>query len=318
MSDSSSSSSSDTNLNAQYHQQWQSLYSLVTALKVSMRDDDRRVAFAMLQHPQNSQISTVPGRGFLVQRKHMFRGVTTTLAAHVWTQPVSKFPPAYRRVQYEGQATDTGPGGRTPSMMSSRRKPQQCKLSARDHGAIVHDELCSILRTLSDIFFQTSVTVTQPPALPQIDPCTVAILSTLVQMKWIPLMSEWSIWHAPWKVATSVDMIVYDMNYSHYVLVELKNGYEYEVYDEFPGDPLMQFPFQRWRDCPKNRHLAQLLITFAILQRSYNNAPAIARCVVLRRLAAHGCCTIVDLNDQLTSSMLNNIDLWLQSLANQK
>jgi hypothetical protein len=292
----------ETLLDDQFNTLWYQLVELIKHARVTIAPQHRQEALALYKNPCNRDISLVPGRGFLVQRTHMFHGVASSLAKYAWPQPMdvnnSTVPSKHarhdprRRAKLHGQAL--GVQG-SQVAVGTLRKSDQCKLSAVDHGSIVHDEVRTVLDQLIRAFFEG--VCTRPTGM-RFDPCSIHILQTLLQLQWIPIASEWQIWHAEWRLATAVDAVVYDMTTQEFVMVELKNGYEHEVYDEMTTDVPMQAPFQTVQDCPKNRHLLQLFLTFAIthLQQQYRNSPTISRCVVLRRMAAHKCITVVDLD----------------------
>jgi hypothetical protein len=140
-----------------------------------------------------------------------------------------------------------------------------CPTFGKEHGSQVHKEIEIFVREFTktqkfDSFYKY---VKQP------DPCTVRIIQKCLDENWYPIVSEFKIYDEDIKIATSCDLIVCDQKTLKLILIEIKTGYEDEMYGKHPTDKTFKRPFQKITNCPLFRHHFQLLSMQIMLQKKY-------------------------------------------------
>lgn len=168
--------------------------------------------------------------------------------------------------------TEEDPKRQTPEEVKARKstefksikstyKAKDCKLYGAKHGSLVHKQM--------EQYFSCFVSGNQEDALKDPDPCTVRLISSIADNGWIPVASELEIWDKEWRVATSIDMVVYDPKEFELVLLEFKTGKENQEYGPHPSDKKLPYPFQEITNCPLVRDEFQLFSMNRILARCY-------------------------------------------------
>lgn len=137
-----------------------------------------------------------------------------------------------------------------------------CGTSGSQHGSKVHDQI----RKFTASFIKRKTKIKLPARL---DQCTIRILMAFVKEKWIPVISERAIFNEDWGVATAIDLVVYEMKSRSLTLIELKTGYENEVYGELSSDDRMKSPLNTVVNCPLNRHLLQVMAMLLMIRNKY-------------------------------------------------
>lgn len=264
------------------------------------RDDIKR----LLDDPRNRRIELVDGTGFLIDSKHFYSGVTKVIPA-LWHGPESDdvvHATQKRRSIYSHpnllfpQGTSSDDDNNKPIVENLYRpramvstKHESCKLSSMKHGKIVHRELEQFV----DSYVHGESDALLEKRLPRPDPCTVALVHSIYMLQLQPIAAEFKIWDDDLQIATAIDLLAV-LPDGRLAVFEVKNGYEYQVYDELDDDPKLAAPFDDTVDCPKSRHLLQLLMTMMILKRKYG--VVCDRYIVLRRQAGMKCVTGVDMD----------------------
>jgi hypothetical protein len=140
-----------------------------------------------------------------------------------------------------------------------------CLAHGKLHGKLVHEQLNYYVRQ-----FKQRPGLSLAAALPKADPCTRQVVALCAQRGWEFIESEFMFFMSRARVATAADLLVYDSARDHLILLELKTGYESELYGPAPVYPKFRHPlFQTITNCPKNRHLLQLMAMREILKRDY-------------------------------------------------
>lgn len=149
-----------------------------------------------------------------------------------------------------------------------------CPTHGVEHGENVHSQIEKYFKMV----YQEKKKESEFLELDGLDPCTVKIIATLKLKKWVPVASEYPVYDEDLKLATKIDMIVYDSEASELLLIELKTGYEEEEYRELAtdreytgiqmiGGKRISVPLEEVKDCPENRHYMQALVSAIILQK---------------------------------------------------
>lgn len=138
---------------------------------------------------------------------------------------------------------------------------RSCETYGEDHGILVHSQI--------EMFLHNNFTLESEPDY--IDPCTLRIIRILYKRNWLPICSELAIFDETLKVATSIDLLVFDVEEQKLYLIELKTGYECENYGPLQKDEGLENPIlKNVKNCPYNRHALQVLYMKMIVQRKYN------------------------------------------------
>ena len=207
-------------------------------------------------HKRNNDVKLI-GRSFRVGQKgstKVFTGIKPKLGDKFWPD------------------TDENPFTRNPEDLKRRRPlvqmhpkgmKKQCKLSGEKHGKLVHAQVCRFTKSFSKRNVKMKLPMTT------LDPCTIRILNLFITKGWVPVMSELPIYNEDWRTATSIDLIVVELTTSKIIVIEIKTGYEEEEYGEHPTDKVMRTPMNHVINCPKNRHVMQLLGMLIMLKNRY-------------------------------------------------
>ncbi len=226
----------------------------------------RKKIMRLVNHKRNDQIKLVTvgyKKAFTINfgnnKDYLYPGLTKRLHQTFYPE-LEEDPTKKRKDTPEGERTKVQSPFYQPSKL-----PRTCKLFGKDHGTQVHGELEKFTNYIingqgKDKFFSD---VSDP------DPCTLRVLSYLESKKWIPILSEHKIWDEDLRLATSVDMIALDMRTGKVIMIELKTGYEGEIYGPTENDPKFPAPLETITNCPLNRHMLQLLSMDLILKKKY-------------------------------------------------
>jgi len=211
----------------------------------------------LLSSPRNDMISqTLNNRAFLVRQPGrvplLYTGLKERQKQHWW--PNTEENP-FRRTQEDRKSRST-----TKYHTVKQGKPVGCKHFGAKHGSTVHEEM--------EMFFK-AVRTGKIDHLRDLDPCTCRLIFLIHKYGWIPIASEFRIWEEDWRVATSIDMLVYCPKRCKLFIVEFKTGYESEEYKHHPNDKRLPQPFHKLPNCPLVRHQFQLLGMVRILHRKY-------------------------------------------------
>jgi hypothetical protein len=179
-----------------------------------------------------------------------------------------------------------------------------CGSFGKEHGDRVHSEIEIFIKRPKDVPFES--------VLPDPDPCTLRLIKYLVDKKWVPILSEFPIWNEDMKVATKVDLIVYEATTGRLILLELKTGYEWEEYGPKKSDNKFFPPLTEVTNCPMNMHLLQAAVMDIMLRKKYGFIADEVR--VLRAMPKAKCarsyklplwCTKKDYRDVIYDAMCN-------------
>jgi hypothetical protein len=102
----------------------------------------------------------------------------------------------------------------------------ECPSYGIDHGEAVHSQMeqffhiTGLKKKSVETFFDCVM---------DIDPCTKGFINFISMKKWSIVSSEYSIFDEDLKIATKIDMLVFDPVSIELILVELKTGYEGET-----------------------------------------------------------------------------------------
>lgn len=149
------------------------------------------------------------------------------------------------------------------------------------HGSQVHEDmekLVKMIRRESNEFEQVGHSRRAKlehlfGVLKDMDPCSLAILDTLVERKWVPIVSEFAIYDEWLKIATNVDLIVWDTVRMKGIAVEIKTGHNQQTdYNAHDGLTFMttKHPSYCIKDTALNRAAIQLLMSLTILAKRYD------------------------------------------------
>ena len=213
----------------------------------------------IMTHPRNPSVS-LRGRAFRVGPEGssiLYTGLTHRLHDMFW-------PNTNEDHHFLWPFQNEGPK-RQPLINKSHYIPSkglksECKTNGSHHGTKVHSQIKKFVDRLT-----TSKNLRISSSL---DPCTLRILRLFLQKRWIPFASELAIYDEPSKIATAIDVLVFDMIKHELVIIELKTGYEGEEYGPLEEDERMDRI--NVKNCPKSRHELQLLWMILILKKNYD------------------------------------------------
>lgn len=205
--------------------------------------------------------------------------------------------PARKRKYYR-------PTGKTASV---------CGVSGAEHGKLVHGQI--------DFYFNQ---LKQKPGLSleecfpggKYDKCTQNIMAMLSLKKWHIVGTEMPIADDNSRVATAIDILVYDSVKKNLVLLEVKTGYEGEEYGPHPDDDRLCQPFQNIINCPKNRHFLQLMSMKEILFRQYKTV--VDECYIVRVLPKTKCRVTLNKMTGWCFSKVNRDNLYQMLVESRK
>jgi len=153
------------------------------------------------------------------------------------------------------------------------------------------------------------------------DPCVLSIIETFVARKWIPVISEFTIYDEWLRMATNIDMIAWDISAQKGIAVEMKTGHNAQTnYDAHDGITYMTTEHAAYciKDTALNRAAIQLLIPLIVLKRRYGVDMEEA---VIVRTASATACTSSDKGAQSVVStkycQLYKIPMWMANNACQ-
>jgi hypothetical protein len=209
---------------------------------------------ALLKHPLNDHVK-FQGRSFAVDGR-AFPGLTTRLHDVYWPQ------------------TDENPKTRSKADRDRRQplkfyepktqRDRRCKGTDAKHGKRVHAEVCRYINQF--------VSGKRMNASVRWDPCTIRILTVILNKEWLPVAGEFAIYDKSHKIATACDGLFVSLKTGGLILLEFKTGYEGEEYGPHPSDEAMRYPLERLPNCPKNRHILQLFAMVIIMRDVYKTS----------------------------------------------
>lgn len=216
----------------------------------------------LLNHSRNDSISLVrtseKGAAFSVRDKrgnhHLYTGLTKKLKRLLY--PDLEENPWYKER-----------GARQPAHYQPKYK-RVCEKFGKDHGTQVHSEI----EIFVNEYKRTNTFRSFELRVPHPDPCTSRIIQTCLDKNWYPVSAEFKIYDEDARTATAVDMIVVDQNSWKLVLIEVKTGYEDEVYGPHAQDSKFKRPFEKITNCPLFRHQFQLVSMMIMIQKKYKIA----------------------------------------------
>ena len=230
-------------------------------------NEGRNKIVRLASHPRNAKIKTDGKKGtlnfkFMVNfgpksRDYTYKGLTKVL----------------KRVFYPRTEDDPRKKSKSEKARSKSNKfyknvnkmKRTCESYGKDHGTLVHSEIeCFTDCMLNGKSFRSEC--------PDPDPCTLRIICILNRKGWYPILGEHMIWDEDLRVATAIDMICIDSTTGDTVMIELKTGYEGESYNAVPKDPKLPRPIDDISNCPRNRHMLQLMTMDMILRKKYHIA----------------------------------------------
>lgn len=234
-----------------------------TALSDKIRWDDlQENIHRLLNSDRNKHIKKVfNGKAFCVDKSGksiLYTGLNERLKKILW--PETEGNPMKRSYEDVKRRATT-----KKYSVKHKTVAKDCKQFGHKHGSTVHREMeiygdfCRFNKGMN--WLNTN--------MPDPDPCTTRFISTINSKGWIPIASEFMIYDEEWRVATSIDMIVYDPVEKDIIILEFKTGFENEEYGPHPSDPKLPVPFDGISNCPLMRHQFQLLGMIRILQRNY-------------------------------------------------
>ncbi len=156
------------------------------------------------------------------------------------------------------------------------RVSRSCQLHSAAHGTALHRQMALVT---------DSTTVPNPVSrffsrCPGPDPCLSRLLRLLVREAWMPVFSEYPVFYARGRVATQIDLIVYDSRARETVALEIKTGYEDEYYGPIESDGRFVSPLGGVVNCPYHRHQLQLASSLFMLKQQ--TGIAISRGYIVR------------------------------------
>lgn len=204
-----------------------------------------KVAFAVSKPPANKEI--------------LFSGLTKRLKQVLY--PDTQENPMMRSKQDHRAHRYYAP------RIRKKEKTSFCNMSGSDHGRLVHGQLDYYIKKL-----QTNRTLTIDQCFPNgtYDKCVLSILNLFHIKQWDVVATEHAIADDTCRVATAIDIVVFEKTTNKMILLELKTGYESEEYGAHPDDPMFPSPFDKYANCPKNRHMLQVMGMKEILSRQYH------------------------------------------------
>lgn len=219
--------------------------------------------YRLLNSDRNDYITKVfGGKAFCVSingKKILYTGLNERLKKVIWPE-IQENPMMRSNEDVKKRSTQ--------KKYSVRKKAaaRDCKGFGHKHGSTVHAEM----ETYGE-FCRTGKSIDWlEKNIPDPDPCTTRFITLINSEGWIPVASEFMIYDEDWRIATSIDMIVYDTIKMDLIILEFKTGYENEEYGPHPNDDNLPVPFDRLSNCPLIRHQFQLLGMVRILERKYD------------------------------------------------
>lgn len=236
----------------------------VTTLKkkaITQRKIDR-----LLTHPRNQFIRKVNDRAFEVtdprtDRKILYKGLTKKCKAAFW--PLTEEDPKLMSAEEIKRRQQTPVG-----KVKKPKKRRSCAQWGARHGTQVHGEI-QLWTNLVRRDGLTRGTDAFCVSCRYPDPCTVELMRECARNDWLPIASEFMIWDEELRLATAIDLVVYEFCSHELVGIELKTGHEWLEYMPIPTDPPLKSPLDRLSDCPLNRHQLQLVVPDMILKKKY-------------------------------------------------
>ena len=147
---------------------------------------------------------------------------------------------------------------------TSKKKIKNCLAYGKEHGTLVHSQLEYFVKKKKE-----NPNITIYDVIETVDECTLRIISLCEKKEWSFVDSEFMIYDEQSRVATAIDLLVYHKKTDKLILIELKSGYTSEVYGFHKNDSKFIAPFDNITNCPKNRHMLQLMAMREILARKY-------------------------------------------------
>lgn len=208
----------------------------------------------IIQHPRNENVSLC-GRSFRVGQKGssvQYTGLTHKLHDMFW--------PDTEENPEKNEAKKRPPLIKQSHYIPSKGMKSDCKTYGHLHGTKVHSQINKFVQRLK---------AGKPLRISSyLDPCTIRIIRLLNHKRWIPFSSEFAIYDEDSKVATAIDILVFDIRKNEMIMLELKTGYETEEYGELEEDERMDMI--NIKNSPRNRHSLQLLWMVLILKKKYD------------------------------------------------
>ena len=149
---------------------------------------------------------------------------------------------------------------------SAQKKENVCGVSGAEHGKRVHQQIDYYFKRLKE---NKNLTIEECFPNETYDKCAKNILSVLSIKGWSIVATEFPISDDACRVATAIDILAYDSQKGNLLLLEVKTGYESEEYGVHQNDKGFPSPFHKIANCPRNRHMLQLMGMKELLQKQY-------------------------------------------------
>ena len=183
-----------------------------------------------------------------------------------------------------------------------------CTTFGAVHGSSVHAEIELFVKE----FGKTQNWNNFMKLVPNPDPCTCRIIQKCLDSNWYPIFSEFKLFNEDWRTASAIDLLVVDQNKWELILIEIKCGYENEVYTTHSEDKMFKAPFNDIINCPKNRHTMQVLSMILMLKKKYGIT--ITQSYILRSLPKAKILEVIPLPKWAKGKEIRrNLDILLSS-----
>jgi hypothetical protein len=140
-----------------------------------------------------------------------------------------------------------------------------CGLSGAEHGKLVHAQVDQYIKALAKTPLLTFGECFPTGA----DRCALSVVNVIQKKGWIVIGTEFMIFDDACRVATAIDLLVKDPVEGSLIIIDIKTGYTGEEYGATPSDPKFAPPFQKLPNCPRTRHMLQLMGMREMLTHSY-------------------------------------------------
>lgn len=269
-----------------------SLYDMVNIF--SKIKKEKKIQLNQLLFNERNSLVSLRGRSFRVGEPGssvQYTGLTHKLHDMFWedteedpTKNKNKRPPKYKKEHY----------------VPSSGLKSECKTNGSRHGKKVHSQIDKVVKKLRE---------GKPLKLSSsTDPCTIRVLNVFISKRWLPVASELAIYDEESKVATAIDVVVFDIVKKELIIIELKTGYENEEYGDLEEDDRMDLI--NVKNSPRNRHMLQLLWMCLILKKKYGIH--VDDAYILRVLPKQKLCALIAMDSWARNSDFQ--DSFLKSL----
>jgi len=194
-------------------------------------DQGKKKAEKLLNSPRNQCISLINvgtrGKAFSIQRDSskavIYSGLTKKLK-RIFYPETEEDPMKKKKLESDEFSTRATP-------YYSPKPERTCSTFGKEHGKLVHAEIYKFVACSTGLIDKPFAELSPDP-----DPCTLAIIDTVQKKGWVPIASEHMIWDEEALYGTAIDLLAIEKMTGKLILLELKNGYEDEIYDVHPTD----------------------------------------------------------------------------------